>query len=93
MMEATSEETMKSGMALANWIRSGFQPNRHAMGVAESLNAGAAMWPDEPYFSLAHTAIGKHAADFLSGKKTAKETLADAAKEYEQAAKEKGFIK
>jgi hypothetical protein len=93
MMEGISEDTMKSGMTLTNWLRSGFQPNRHSKGVAETINANAAMWPDQPYFSLAHAALGKAASDVLAGSKPAAQALADAEKEYVQTAKERGFIK
>ena len=93
MMEGISEDTMKSGMTLTNWLRSGFQPNRHSKGVAETINANAAMWPDEPYFSLAHAALGKAASDVLAGTKPAAQALADAEREYIQTAKERGFIK
>ncbi len=92
MMEAVSEETMKSGMNAANWVRSGFVPNRHAKGVSDTMAANAAMWPDQPYFTLAHTALGKAVADVLSGAKPASQALADAEKEYSQTAKERGFL-
>lgn len=93
MMEALSEDTMKSGMALTNWLRSGFQPDRYSKGVAETINADAAMWPDQPYFSLAHTVLGKAVADVLAGAKPAAQALADAEKEYAQTAKERGFLR
>ncbi|HEX5665567.1 MAG TPA: extracellular solute-binding protein [Hyphomicrobium sp.] len=93
MMEGLSEETMKSGMEKTVWLRSGYKPSPEAMGIDATLKGGAADWPDEPYFALAHTALGKNAADYLAGRKTAQEALADASKEYDQTAREKGFIK
>lgn len=93
LMEGLSEDTMKSGMDKTVWLRSGYKPSPEAIGVDLTIKGGAADWPDEPYFALAHTAIGKNAADYLAGRKTAQEALADASKEYDQTAREKGFIK
>jgi ABC-type glycerol-3-phosphate transport system substrate-binding protein len=93
MMEAVSEQTMKDGMTAAVWLRSGYTPGRYSKAVIDSVTAGAAMWPDQPYFSLAHAALGKAAADVLSGAKPPAQALADAEREYTQTAKERGFIK
>jgi multiple sugar transport system substrate-binding protein len=93
MMEAVSEDTMKSGMGTAVWLRSSYTPGRHAAGVHASVNANATMWPDQPFFSLAHAALGKAAADVLSGAKPAAQAMADAEREYIQTAKERGFLK
>jgi multiple sugar transport system substrate-binding protein len=93
MMEAVSEQTMKDGMNAAVWLRSGYTPGRHSKAVIDTVTANAAMWPDQPYFSLAHAAVGKAAADVLSGAKPAAQALADAEREYMQTARERGFLR
>jgi ABC-type glycerol-3-phosphate transport system substrate-binding protein len=92
MMEALSEDTMKAGMNLTNWLRASFVPNRYAEGVAATLAGNAELWPDQPFFSLAHTALGKAAADVLAGTKAPAAALADAEREYTQTARERGFL-
>lgn len=93
LMEGLSEDTMKAGMGLTTWLRSTHVPSRASVGVTASLNAGAAMWPDQPYFSLAHSELGKQVAAFLAGQKDAKTALADAEKDYRQTARDRGFIR
>jgi multiple sugar transport system substrate-binding protein len=93
MMEAVSEQTMKDGMAAAVWLRTGYTPGRHSKAVIDTVTANAALWPDQPYFSLAHAALGKAAADVLSGAKPAAQALADAEREYAQTARERGFLR
>jgi trehalose/maltose transport system substrate-binding protein len=46
-----------------------------------------------PYMGLLHTAIGDNLADFLQGKESAEQALADTEAAYTAAAKEKGFLK
>jgi hypothetical protein len=45
-----------------------------------------------PYHGLLHTALGNNLADFLLGKESAEQALADAEAAYTAAAKEKGFL-
>jgi hypothetical protein len=45
-----------------------------------------------PYMGLMHTALGAELADFLQGKESAEQTLADVEAAYTAAAKEKGFL-
>jgi hypothetical protein len=57
------------------------------------MKAGAPIWPTEPYFSLAHSELGKVLPDALSGRTSMKRALDNAAAAYASAAKEKGFLK
>ena len=45
-----------------------------------------------PYMSLMHTALGAELPDFLTGKESAEQTLADVEAAYVAAAKEKGYL-
>ena len=46
-----------------------------------------------PYMGLMHTALGNELADFMQGKESAEQALADVEAAYIAAAKEKGFLK
>jgi ABC-type glycerol-3-phosphate transport system substrate-binding protein len=93
LMEALDEETTKSGNDTAIWIRSTYKPTRFGTGVIASAKAGAPIWPTEPYFSLAHTEIGKVLPEALIGKMNASDALSSAATAYRKAAVEKGFTR
>jgi multiple sugar transport system substrate-binding protein len=92
LMEGLDEETVMSGADLANWLRSVYKPTRYSEMVMKSMEAGAASWPTEPFFDLAHGAIGNAIPDFLSGKESAEQSLKDAEAAYLQAAKEQGYL-
>ena len=92
LMQALSEASVRQGNELAIWVRSNFQPGRFGAGVALAQKAGAPVWPGEPFFSLAHTEIGKVLPEALKGERSAQAALADAAAAYTQVAREKGFM-
>jgi multiple sugar transport system substrate-binding protein len=92
LMEALGEQTTRSGNDTAIWIRSAYKPTRFAGGVLTSINAGAPVWPTEPFFSLAHSEIGKVLPDALTGRFSARAALDSAAAAYKRVATEKGFI-
>ena len=45
-----------------------------------------------PYQGLLHSALGAELADFMQGKESASDALADVEAAYNAAAKEKGFL-
>jgi len=92
LMEGMDEEAVSEGNNLANWVRSNFKQTRYSENVGKSIDAGAAPWPDQPFFDLAHAAIGNNITDFLAGKESAEQSLKDAEAAYVQAAKEQGFL-
>lgn len=59
MMDGISESTVSSGNDLTIWIRSNYKPTRFGTGVTLSMNAGAPIWPTEPYLGLATNELGK----------------------------------
>lgn len=93
LMQMLSAETVAQGNALTIWVRSNFRPGRAAVGVALAQQAGAPVWPGEPFFSLAHSQLGRALPDALSGTRDTAEVLAAAAQAYRAAAVEKGFIR
>jgi multiple sugar transport system substrate-binding protein len=92
LMEMLSERAVAAGNDLTIWVRSNYRPGRTGAGVALAQQAGAPVWPGEPFFSLAHGQVGKVLADALKGTRDPREALAGAAAAYRQAAVEKGYI-
>ena len=76
----------------AVWLIPGYTPGPLAQGVAQSASAGAPAYPSTTYMGLMHTAAGNNVADFLTGKKSAEETLKAIEADYTTAAKEAGIL-
>ena len=93
LMEALSEAAVRSGNDLGLWVRSVFAPGRFGTGVALAQQAGAPVWPSEPFFSLAHAEVGKLLPEALAGERAPQAVLDAAAAAYQQSATEKGFIR
>ena len=93
LMEMLSESSVESGNDLAIWVRSNFKPGRASTGVKLAIEAGAKIWPAEPFFNLAHLQLGKVLADAVKGLRDPAQALAGAAEAYKQSAIEKSFLK
>ncbi|MEL7114370.1 MAG: sugar ABC transporter substrate-binding protein, partial [Pseudomonadota bacterium] len=76
----------------AVWLIDGYQPTPAAVGVFDAAQSGTIPYPMLPYMGLMHTALGAELADFMQGKETAEQALADVEAAYTAAAKEKGFL-
>lgn len=77
---------------LAVWLIDGYEPTDLAKGVFATVKAGAKPYPMRPFQGLLHSALGDELADFMQGKETAQQALADVEAAYNAAAKEKGFL-
>lgn len=77
----------------AVWLIEGYEPTPSAVGVFEAAKAKTIPYPMLPYMGLLHTALGNELADYMQGKETAEEALADVEAAYRAAAKEQGFLK
>lgn len=80
-------------MGQAVWMIDGYQPAPVNAGVFSAIEMGTKPYPMLPYMGLLHTALGDNLADFLQGKESAEQALADVEAAYTAAAKEKGFLK
>ncbi|MCI2401125.1 extracellular solute-binding protein [Aliiroseovarius subalbicans] len=80
-------------MSQAVWMIEGYTPAPVNDGVFAAISMGTKSYPMLPYQGLLHTALGDNLADFLLGKESAEQALADAEAAYTAAAKEKGFLK
>ncbi len=84
-------------MATANpdaaaWLIKGFQPGPASAGVIASAQGGAISYPMVPQMGVLHTALGSELSDFMAGKESAEQALADVKASYESAAREQGFL-
>ena len=92
MMHGMSPEVAKEHAAVAAWLVKGYEPTPAAVGVYETLKAGAKPYPMLPYMGVLFTAIGDNLAQFMQGQESAEQALADATQAYNTAAREAGFL-
>ncbi len=78
---------------LAVWLIDGYKPTPAAVGVFAAAKMNATPYPMLPFIGLMHTSLGAEIVDFMQGKESAEQALADVEAAYTAAAKEKGFLK
>jgi trehalose/maltose transport system substrate-binding protein len=78
---------------LAVWLIDGYKPTPAAVGVFGAVKMSAKPYPMLPYIGLLHSALGAEIVDFMQGKESAEQALADVEAAYTAAAREKGFLK
>lgn len=76
----------------AVWLIDGYEPTAQSAGVFGAVELAAKPYPMLPYQGLLHTALGAELADFMQGKESAQQALADVEAAYTAAAKENGFL-
>ena len=76
----------------AVWLIDGYTPTNAAIGVFEAAKMATTPYPMLPYMGLMHSSLGGELADFMQGKESAEQALADVEAAYTAAAKEKGFL-
>jgi multiple sugar transport system substrate-binding protein len=92
MMHGIAPEVAAANPEAAAWLIAGYQPTPAAVGVFDTVSAGAKPYPMLPYMGLLHTALGDNLAEFMQGQETAEQALADVTTAYNTAAKEAGFL-
>ena len=92
MMKGIAPEMAAANPAAAAWLIKGYEPTPAAVGVFETVAAGAKPYPMLPYMGLLHTALGDNLAEFMQGQESAEQALADVTTAYTTAAKEAGFL-
>ena len=92
IMHALGAETVEKNNDTTLWIRSNYKPTNYTAAITETVVAGAPPYPMNPQSSLAHSSLGENISDFITGKESAAQSLADAAKAYRAAAREQGLI-
>ena len=76
----------------AVWLIDGYEPTSAAVGVFAAANSNSIPYPMLPFQGLLHSALGAELNDFMLGKESAEQALADTEAAYNAAAKEKGFL-
>ena len=92
IMHALGAETVAKNNDTTLWLRSNYQPTKYTAAITETVMAGAPPYPMNPQSSLAHSSLGENISDFITGKESAAQSLADAAKAYRAAAREQGLL-
>jgi ABC-type glycerol-3-phosphate transport system substrate-binding protein len=92
LMHAMRAETVQENNDVTLWIRSAYEPGTYTSAITDTVVGGAPPYPMNPQASLAHSALGENIADFIVGKETAAESLADATASYRAAAREQGLL-
>lgn len=77
---------------LAVWLIQGYEPGDDAQGVFAAAKMATPPYPMLPYIGLLHTALGNELADFMQGKESAEQALADVEAAYRAAAIEQGYL-
>ena len=90
IMHGVSPASLEKGKDAAVWLA--FPDSPIAKGAVDSQKGGAPAYPASTEMGLMHTALGNNIADFLTGKESAKQTLADIEEAYTTAAKEAGVL-
>ena len=93
LMESIKPAVVEENNDITLWLRSNYKPNKYSAAIMDSVNKGAPPYPMLPQSGLAHAALGDNIGDFLSGKESAEQSLADAAKAYRQSAVDAGYLK
>lgn len=93
IIEGIGHENLSAHPEAAIWLSDPAIESSAAAGVMASVEGGAPSFPaSNPAGLMTFTAFGDNVADFLSGKETAEETLADIEASYVTAAQEAGYI-
>ena len=93
MLNGISDDVVMANNDAAVWLSAVYKASAASTGVAETASAGAEPYPMLPFMGLLHTALGNELSDFLQGKESAEQALADVEAAYNAAAKEQGFLK
>ncbi len=92
MVHGIRPEIAQENAEVAAWLIRGYEPTPAAVGVFETMAAGAKPFPMLPYMGVLFTAIGDNLSEFMQGQETAEQALADATQAYNTAAREAGFL-
>ena len=90
IMHGISPAALERGKDAAIWFA--FPDSPISKGVLDSQKGGAPAYPASTEMGMMFTALGNNIADFLIGKESAAQTLADIEDAYTTAAKEAGIL-
>ncbi len=90
-LEGIASEVVEENSDVAIWLVKGYKPGQLADAVVAAAELNAPNYPSSLKMSVMHTVLGKNISNYLTGKKSAKATLADIEKDYRLAARESGI--
>jgi multiple sugar transport system substrate-binding protein len=93
MIEAIDYKVLSAHPDANIWLSSKPIDSPIGVGAIASAKGGAPSYPASPMTGMIHGQAGKKIIDYLTGKKTETETLADIENGYLTSAKEAGYIK
>lgn len=93
MIAGISDDVITANNDSAVWLSAAYTPSEASAGVAATAMKGAKPYPMLPFMGTLHSALGGELSDYLQGKESAEQALADIEAAYIAAAKEKGFLK
>lgn len=91
-MEGMDKEMVMANNDTAVWVLEGYKPGAASQGALATALNGARPYASSAAIGAMHTALGDGVADFLTGAKDAKTTLADIEAAYTKAATESGLM-
>ena len=91
-LEGGDREMVQENNDLAVWLINGYEPGEMAQGAIETMQNGAKPTPSTTWRGLINDAIEKNVVEFMTGRKTAEQTLADIEASYTTSAKEAGLL-
>lgn len=92
-LEGLTPRMVAANNDAAVWLIDGYVPGRLAEGAIATAMLGPIPYPSSVEMGLLHTAIGNNIADFLTGRESAEQSLADAEEAYLAAAREAGVLR
>lgn len=92
LVNGISSKNIMANNDAAVWLVQGYEPTAASAGVAGTAQGGAKPYPMIPFMGLMHNAAGAELTEFLQGRESAEQALADVEAAYVAAAKEKGFL-
>lgn len=92
IMEGIDKEMVEANNDKAVWLIDGYKAGKSAMGAKMTADNGAVPYPSGTRMGAMHGALGTVVPDFLTGKKSAKETLTAIEDAYIAKAKEQGLM-
>lgn len=91
-LEGGDKEMVAANNDLAVWLIDGYVPGEMAQGAIDTISRGAMPTPSTTWRGLINDAIERNVVEFMTGRKTAEQTLADIDSTYTTAAKEAGLL-
>ena len=92
IMESADEELVTQNADAAIWLIKGYKPARMAQAAIDTVNAGVVSSPSNAWKGLMIAALGDAVPGYMTGERTAEQTLEKIERDYLTAAREAGLV-